>query len=235
MGLSDLALYEGRLVDAESILTPALARDEERNDRFAAANKLTTLALVHAERGRLDAAVDAAERSLTRSDAVGVLVRAASVFLAVKPERALEIAAALESRDDADAQSYGILLRGEAALAKGETAQAIDLLRAASERADTWLSRMALGRAFLQAGAFVEASSELDACFRRRGEATALFLDDVPSYHVAPQLHYFLALSQEGLKSAGAADSYRVFLRIKGKGEKTGLVAEAERRLSALE
>ena len=235
MGLSDLAIYEGRLVDAESILTPALARDEERNDRFGAANKLTTLALVHAERGRLDAAVDAAERSLTWSDAMGVLVRAASVFLAVKPERALEIAAALESRDDADAQSYGILLRGEAALAKGETAQAIDLLRAASERADTWLSRMALGRAFLQAGAFVEASSELDACFRRRGEATALFLDDVPSYHVAPQLHYFLALSQEGLKSAGAADSYRVFLRIKGKGEKTGLVAEAERRLSALE
>jgi hypothetical protein len=37
------------------------------------------------------------------------------------------------------------------------------------------------------------------------------------------------------LKSAGAADSYRAFLRIKGKGEKTGLVAEAERRLSALE
>ena len=236
MGLSDLALYEGRLVDAESILTPALARDEERNDRFAAANKLTTLALVHAERGRFDAAVDAAERSLTQSDAVGILVRAASVFfLAGKPERALEIAAALESRDDADAKSYGILLRGEAALAKGETAQTIDLLRAASERADTWLSRMALGRAFLQAGAFVEASSELDACFRRRGEATALFLDDVPSYHVVPQLHYFLALSQEGLKSAGAADSYRAFLRIKGKGEKTGLVAEAERRLSALE
>jgi len=43
------------------------------------------------------------------------------------------------------------------------------------------------------------------------------------------------SFGRSDLKSAGAADSYRDFLRIKEKGEKTGLVAEAERRLSALE
>ena|SRR5438874_4864699 len=35
--------------------------------------------------------------------------------------------------------------------------------------------------------AFAEAESELEACLKRRGEATALFLDESPSYHLFPR------------------------------------------------
>jgi len=43
-----------------------------------------------------------------------------------------------------------------------------------------------MGRAYLDAGAFTEASAEFDVCLKRRGEATSIFLDDVPSYHLLP-------------------------------------------------
>ena len=97
---------------------------------------------------------------------------------------------------------------------------------------DTWLGRFALGRVYLEAGAFAEAYSELDACLKRRGEAAAVFLDDVPSLRFLPPVYYYLGRAQEGLKSPRAVESFKTFLAMKERGDGSDpLVADARRRL----
>jgi hypothetical protein len=91
-----------------------------------------------------------------------------------------------------------------------------------------------LARAYLEAGAFTEASSELDACLNRRGEATSVFLDDNPTYHLFPAVHYYQGRAREGLRSPGAAEFYKLFLDTKVKGSLDPLITDARRRLGSL-
>ena len=93
--------------------------------------------------------------------------------------------------------------------------------------------RFLLGAAYLEAGAFAEAHSEFDLCTKRRGEAAVLFRDDSPTAWLVPPMHYYLGRAQEGLKSPGAAESYRAFLAIREKGGDDPLVTDARRRLAA--
>ena len=78
---------------------------------------------------------------------------------------------------------------------------------------------------------FTEAYSEFETCLKRRGEATSLFLDDVPSYSYFPQIYYYLGRAQEGLNSPGATNSYTSFITLKENGDGDPLVADARRRL----
>ena len=89
------------------------------------------------------------------------------------------------------------------------------------------------GRAYIDLGAFAEADSELEACQKRRGEATALFLDESPTYYVFPPVYYYLGRAQQGLKSSAAADSYKTFIDIKNGGQDP-LLADAAKRMAAL-
>jgi hypothetical protein len=89
--------------------------------------------------------------------------------------------------------------------------------------------RYDLGRAYLAAGAFAEADAELDACSKRRGEALAVYLDEVPTARLLPAVSYYLGRTREGLKSPGAAEAYRAFLAAKKAAEEP-LVADARRR-----
>ena len=92
---------------------------------------------------------------------------------------------------------------------------------------------MDLGRAYLDAGAFIEADSELEKCLKRRGEASAVYLDDVPTFRAIPPVYYYLGRAQEGLKSPAADESFKTFLSIKEKGDEAGLVKDAQRRVAA--
>ncbi len=67
----------------------------------------------------------------------------------------------------------------------------------------------------MKLGAFTEADTELDACMKRRGEVTALFLDDVPTWRYFPPALYEIGRAREGLKSPAAAESFKAFLAIK--------------------
>ena len=109
----------------------------------------------------------------------------------------------------------GVLIEGEIALQRGDPREAIRILAEAADTVDTWPGHLALGRAYLDADAFTEAHSEFDAALRRRGEAAAVFLDDVPSYRIVAQVHYYLGRAEEGLNSPSAADRYQAFIAIK--------------------
>ena len=92
-----------------------------------------------------------------------------------------------------------------------------------------------LARAYLEAGLFVEADSELDRCIKRRGEALSLFLDQVPTFGYFPTVYYYQGRVREGLKSSGFADSYRTYLSIRGQPGEDPLLPEIHRRLGNAE
>jgi hypothetical protein len=87
-----------------------------------------------------------------------------------------------------------------------------------------------LGRAYLEAGAFTQADSEFDRCITRRGEALALFLDEEPTYGYFPPVYYYQGRVREGLNNAGFAESYRVYLTIRGQSKEDPLLPDVRRR-----
>lgn len=146
----------------------------------------------------------------------------------------MQLAGQLTQRLEPDPQIYAKLIAGEVQLKDGNAREAVNIFQEAQKIGDSWLGRFDLAKAYLETGAFTEASSEFDVCLKRRGEASAIFLDDVPSYHYLPPVYYYQGRAREGLKSAGAAESYKTFLAIKQKGAGDPLVADAKKRLAAL-
>src|SRR5258708_21597381 len=106
---------------------------------------------------------------------------------------------------ETEPQIYAKLIAGEAQLKKGNAREAVNVFQQAQKLGDTWLAHFDLGRAYLDAGAFTEASSELDVCIKRRGEATSIFFDHRPSYHYLPATYFSKYLTREDLEPPGAA------------------------------
>ncbi len=232
MGLADLALYEGRTSDAAHILEAGLAADVENKNADAAAIKWVILAQTYLQMGRNSQARSALKKALEASKELEVAYWAARVYLGLGDEsQALGLARLLETQLEADPQAYAKLIGAEAAIKRGRPREAVQLLVQARKLADTWLGRFDLGRAYLDAGAYPEADSELELCLKRRGEATAAFLNEVPTYRLVPSVYYYLGRAQEGLKSPAAKDSYQIFLSIKARSESDPLVTDARRRL----
>ncbi len=232
-GLADLALTQGRLADARTILESAIEPDLAAKNSDEAARKLTTLAEANLESGQTARAVAAAERATGMSSELAVVVSAARVLIeAGEEKKALAAAGQLDARIEPDPQMYAGLLRGEAELERRNYREAITRLKEARRLADSWLVRYALGRAYLEAGSFAEADAEFDACVKRRGEAAAVYLDEVPTFRVFPPVYYYLGRAREGLKSPGAAEAFKTFLAFQ-TGEGGPLAADARRRLAA--
>jgi tetratricopeptide (TPR) repeat protein len=231
-GLADLALYEGRLDDAEMLLERGIAGDQAAGNEGEAARKLIYSAHVDLAAGRPGAANEAVTAALNISRRSAYVFAGAMVLAeAGRPQNALNLAAELGNSLAPEPQVYSGLIQGYVQLLNNEPQLAVASIREAQRQIDTWLGRVLLGRAYLEAGAFTEAHSELDEAIRRRGEATAIFLDDVPSYHYLPEVYYYLGLAQEGVGSPAAAESYKTYLAIKENGGGDPLVADARRRL----
>lgn len=227
IGLADIALYQGRNRDAARILEKGVAADLANQNASAAAVKLAALAA--AERNPATA-----ERALQTDK--GAAFAAARVFLEAKQEgKAIEIARQIGARPEPEPQSLAKLLEGEALLAKGKPQEAVQVFQDAQKLADSWLARLDLGRAYLEARLYQEAADQFNTCVKRNGEATAVFLDDTPSYRYFPPVYYYLAQAQQGLNIAAAADTYRRFLAIKANADAGDpMVADASRRAAEL-
>jgi tetratricopeptide (TPR) repeat protein len=121
------------------------------------------------------------------------------------------------------------LIEGEIGLASGDSRNAIKPFSDANNLLDTWIGHLDLGRAYLEAGAFPEADSELDGCIRRRGEALSLFNDE-PTYGYLPPVYYYLGRVRQGMKSTGFAESYRKYLSIREKAGEDPLLPDIRKR-----
>jgi predicted Zn-dependent protease/predicted Ser/Thr protein kinase len=231
-GLADLAMYEGRFSEAARILEKAAAEDLAAKRLDRAASKFAPLGYVQLLRQQKGLAVAQAENALANSKEVKIRLLAALIFVqAGKEERARELANGLASELPAEAQAYAKLIDGETALKGGNARDAIKAFNDANNLLDTWIGRFGLGRAYLDAGAFPQADSEFERCIKRRGEAILLFMDEAPTYGYFPPVYYYQGRVREGLKSSGAAESYRSYLSIRGKAGEDPLLAEIRGRI----
>ena len=237
-GRADMAVYEGRLSDAAGILEEALAAPPQGRSPSTTARLLVSIAEVRELQGRGAEAIRLSEEALATvkgSDHGIVLLAGLVMIKAGRVAQALELAADLGRKIDPAARMNGKLLEGEADLKRGNAVAAYNKFEEAQNLADSWLGRYGLGRAQLEAGDYAAADQEFDRCLRKRnGEATNVLMDDIPTYRLIPPARYYMGRAQEGLGSLAAADSYKVFLDIKQKGDEQGLVADARRRLAAL-
>jgi tetratricopeptide (TPR) repeat protein len=232
LGLADIASYEANANQAISILESGIKEDLENKDTAAAAVKLIALAQAHLLAGRNAQAVAAAEKAVALDKQPSTLHAAGAVLSEAGQEaKAQSLASQLESSLDSEPQLYGKLLEGKIALDRANAKKAVLTLKDAGQKADTWIGHLLLGRSFLEAGMYPEASSEIETCLKRRGEASALYLDDLPTFRLLPPIYYYMGRAQEALKSPAASETYRSFLAIQGKGT-SQLVADAQKRVT---
>ncbi|MBM3295851.1 MAG: tetratricopeptide repeat protein, partial [Candidatus Aminicenantes bacterium] len=232
-GLADLAMMEGRWSEAEAMAREGIAADLKVKSRLElAADKYIILGEALLQQKRAGEAVRAADNALALNPKAPCAYPAALIYLeAGKTEKAVALADELGRQFEPDPRVYAKLIAGRLARKKGSLTEAAASYEEAQKILDTWLGRLALGEAYLEAGKFGEAHAELDRCFKRRGEAAAVFQNDVSSWRYVPRVYYLLGMAQEGLKSPAAAESFKKFLEIKAKSEPDPMVEAARKRL----
>jgi serine/threonine protein kinase/tetratricopeptide (TPR) repeat protein len=233
LGLADLAMFEGRDADAIALLDKGIAADLAAKETAGAAAKTIVLGQAYLSRGDKKKALSAADSAIKLDHQPSVLMAAGELYVnAGDAARAAKLVNQLSASIEPEPQLYGALLQGSISLSRAQLMPAIQSFEKAQKIFNTWLGHFYLGKAYLQNGSFTEADSEFELCLKRRGEAGAVFLDDAPTFRILPQIYYFLARSQDGLKSPSAAETYRTFLKMQpsGSGE---LVTDARRRLQA--
>jgi serine/threonine protein kinase/tetratricopeptide (TPR) repeat protein len=235
IGLADIALYEGKPEEAVTILEGAIPADRQARNTLGAASKTVALAEARAaSAGAVEGARLIADLAAESSDE-SVLVPAARLLGAARQDRrAVQLSLRLDERTQPVPRAYARIIAGEVAMRQRHYSDAINEFSTAVKAADLWLARFDLGVAYVEAGRYAEAISELDGCVKRRGEATALFFDDVPTYRYAAVLPYWLGRAQQGLGMGGAAASFEQFLRIRAGATTDPLVVDARKRLDSL-
>ncbi|MCZ6560449.1 MAG: tetratricopeptide repeat protein, partial [Gammaproteobacteria bacterium] len=207
LGLADIALLVGDYAEATELLEAGVSGDAVGGNKRLLGRKY--IALAEARRGRGDegGAREALETALETQQGNGQLVPAALIALSLgDKEYAANIAATLGQELAPNARSFGQLIEGAIATEEGRFADAIDALRSAIALTDSWLVRYYLGRAYFEAGRYVEALDEFESCYERRGEATALFQDDdEPTWHYMAWLNTWIEQARAKLGMSGTA------------------------------
>ena len=233
IGLADIDMYQGNYAGAIAALPAAVQRDRDERNTVGAVAKLLALAEAYAASNRWPEAqrtLDAA-KALSQDDSVLVTTARLSVASG-RIDQAKGIAAELAQRLPAQSRAYGKTIEAEIALTAKQFPTAIDALNAARGLADLWLVRFVSGLAYFQRGDYPEAVSEFSKCQERRGEATALFLDDLPTFRYYALVPYWLGRARE-MRGLDAKPQYQEFLAIRGDAAKDPIVNDARRRLEA--
>jgi tetratricopeptide (TPR) repeat protein len=220
VGLADMNIYRGEFRDALRTLETAVAVDEEKENHRAAARKYAMLAEALLNSGDSAAALDAAQQAIELDSGEAVSVSTAIVFLtAGEFESAEAIAEKLVRQVQPQRRAYGLMIKAMRGLADENVVLAIDNLNAALDLSDLWLIRLQLGKAYLHAGYAAEAIAEFEGATSRRGEASAIFLDDVPTFRYLAELPYWLARAKLdiGMRES-ASEDLKKFLELRPHG-----------------
>lgn len=231
LGLADIDIFTGRFDSARQILTEAIRTDISNENTRAAARKYLALAHAWLAEGRYDEAVAAVEEGLALASGLAERVPAGIIYVMTgRLEKAGEIADDLASQLQPQSRAYGLMLKGMIAREDGDYVTAVDSMRKAIDLADLWLIHFELGQTYLAGEYYAEALDEFTVADQRRGEASAVFLDDIPTYRYMATMPYWQGRAQEALDiKAAAHENYRAFLsRWKSGGR---LVEDARQRL----
>ena len=234
LGLADIALYSGDYEQAVSILQAGIDADIAAENLRATATKYIALAEAHAGIGNVEASMQAIEAALDVSQGLARQVPAALAHIEHgHVDMARSMGQELTEQLQAQRRAYGNMILGIIDLQDGQHAAAIDRMTAAIGFSDHWLIRFYLGKAYLAAGSAVEAMDEFETLEARRGEAAALFLDDLPTWRYLATLPYWRGRAQEAARMTDAArSSYQQYLERRPADDP--LAVDARQRLSAL-
>ncbi|MCU1255066.1 MAG: Serine/threonine-protein kinase PknB [Candidatus Angelobacter sp.] len=233
IGLADIAELQGRNDEAVTLLEKGIAADVAAKESASAAAKTIALGQAYLSQGNKKKALNAAESAVKLDPQPNTLMAAGELYVSAgDTARAAKLVTQLSARIEPEPQLYGALLQGAISLSRGQRMEAIQSFEKAQKISNSWLGHFYLGKAYLQNGSFTEADSEFELCLKRSGEASAVFLDDVPTFRLVPPVYYFLARAQEGLKSPSAGETYRAFLKMQPDGS-SELITDARHRLEA--
>ena len=221
LGLADTALYSGNYELARTLLAQGIEQAEAAGSQVLTATNYIVLAETRLAEGDRAAALEALTISLETSAGQSRQVPAALMHLTMgNVADAQTIAGQLGEKLQPQSRAYGRLIEGLIALDKGENIEAINLISAGTRLADLWLIRFYLGKAYFKAGFFAEALDEFTVSTERRGEATSVFLDDLPTYRYMATLPYWLGRAQEELGMQEAArQNYTTFVAHRPQGD----------------
>lgn len=230
-GRADTYSYLGEFGRAREILLERI----EREQRAASAIEQILLAESYVATDDFDMAANMARDALSVSRQTSVRVAAALVLLASgEIESVRAIAEDLSEALPSQTRAYGMMLEAAVLRESGQYSDAVDILRSALDLADLWRIRWELGRTYLDAGYFAEALGEFERCHDRRGEGTAMFLDDVPTFRYLAELPYWTARAQAGLGMRdAAARNYESYVSLRPEGG--ALADDARRRMQVSE
>lgn len=217
LGLADVALYRGQHAVAAELLQNGIGADIEAGNVRATATKYIALAEAHTQLGDTEASVQAIDHALSAGGGLGRQVPAALLYLRHgNTDLAAEIGNELSRQLQPQSRAYGNMILGIIDSRAGRHVGALDKLMSAIELSDFWLVRFYLGQAYLAAGSDAEALDEFNICLSRRGEAAALFLDDLPTWRYLATLPYWLGRAQQEIGMTSAAQlSYREYLDLR--------------------
>jgi tetratricopeptide (TPR) repeat protein len=206
-GLADVELYLGNFAKARELAEQGIEEDFAAGNKAGAATKLILVAESYIGEGNKQKATETARQAYEAGNRTSQKVLAALVALAAgESALAREVKDSLGKELQPQSRAYGLMIEGVLLRQELELIAAIDKLQAALEMADLWLIRYQLGLAYFDAGFFAAAGDEFRLCGTdRQGEATAMFLDDVPTYRYLAEVPYWLGRSEESLGMTDAA------------------------------
>ena len=236
LGRADLDMYFGRYKPALANLTAAIATDEAQKRTPELALKRIVAAEAYSALGNRRQAIDEARKAKALSRHEGMLFLAAQAFLqAGNEDEAAQIAATLENMLQRRTIAYARLISGQIAIRQGRIAAGIEALTESQKRYDSWFGRFVLGKTYAEAGHYPEALAELEACVKRRGEATDMLFFDRPTLRYLPPVYYWLARTQEALGvTEEARKNYEQFLVLRADADVPDpLAADARKRIDS--
>jgi tetratricopeptide (TPR) repeat protein len=205
MGMADLALFAGDAKKAESILVAGIEQDRSDDNERGVGAKTIALAEAYLAQERNAEALDALRGLSTDRLGDGQLLPAAAMFTRLGDfESAQAIADQLGNQLRPQSRAYARLITGMIALKDERYIPAIDELKAALGFADLWIVRFYLGQAYLAASYPAESTAEFDAAYQRRGEAMAMFFDDLPTWRYMASLAEWTEKAQDALTKMGS-------------------------------
>jgi eukaryotic-like serine/threonine-protein kinase len=200
LGAADFAIYRGRFREAVDLLREGVANDVATGNTTGQATKTIALADAYVELGDRARAAAAVQAALSASRQDPVLAAAAELsFRAGRIAEGRALLNELSAKLPAQPRAYARIIEAQVALREKRYSDAIETLQAAQKVIDLWLGRYTLGLAYLQAGYHAEALAEFETCMKRRGEATALFIDEMPTFRRLSALPSLLTRARDGL------------------------------------
>jgi tetratricopeptide (TPR) repeat protein len=190
IGFADLALYEGRIQDAERILTERLATGIESGNAFRHALLYVVLAEAYEVKGEVRSAIDAVHKAL-RLSRTEMSMPAARILLRLDDEStALTLASELDKQGPVE-KAYAKTIEGEVIGKARDLKTALQSFRGALAVRDLWLAHFDLGVTYVELSDYPSALSELETCYKRRGEAAANVVYDYPAFRYLTFLSYW--------------------------------------------